>query len=433
MFNCSICRAIPLSLIQLDPKFSYCKKFHDSVRCLKDKKKCGDWRSFELPPHPDDLYSAATARTNRMQWNPKMQKKKRLKAPQRKYVFAPQNRRIGLKDTKIRGEEKIDCFYSNIVNRLNTWIREIQKPIELHPFDRSVFNLTWDGGEEQFNKNLQSIDSFCNKIRSAKQKVFAQLRKAGNIDQAHSITADGIEELSDVFEYNAYDLLHPIRDQMKSIRDLQSIDPHKAAVVLIGSPNVGKSSIVRAISSGVPIVHNYPFTTRRFIVGHFLAKVPLDDGERWVKLQVTDTPGLLNRPDKDRNKMELLTTSFLKHVPHSLVVFVLDPTGHCGRQIEEQLTIRDTIIQKYPNCHLIDILAKQDLNDKNGWPWDKQCVLQLYEESVRPTTPICISTEEDYGFFELTQEMRIYAKEYIKKRNNSGYPQYNIKKKKQQQ
>ena len=40
-------------------------------------------------------------------------------------------------------------------------------------------------------------------------------------------------------------------------------------VALVGAPNVGKSSLVQALSSGLPEVCDYPFTTRSVKMGHF--------------------------------------------------------------------------------------------------------------------------------------------------------------------
>jgi hypothetical protein len=41
---------------------------------------------------------------------------------------------------------------------------------------------------------------------------------------------------------------------------------------------------------------------------------------------LADTPGLLNREDHDRNKMELLTLTVLQHLP-STVIFVVSEIG----------------------------------------------------------------------------------------------------------
>jgi nucleolar GTP-binding protein len=67
------------------------------------------------------------------------------------------------------------------------------------------------------------------------------------------------------------------------------VDPHIPTLCLVGSPNVGKSSLVRILSSGKPEVCSYPFTTRGILMGHIVS-----NHERF---QVTDTPGLLTRDD----------------------------------------------------------------------------------------------------------------------------------------
>jgi len=45
--------------------------------------------------------------------------------------------------------------------------------------------------------------------------------------------------------------------------------PVALQVALVGAPNVGKSSLVQLLSSGLPEVQNYPFTTRSIKMGHF--------------------------------------------------------------------------------------------------------------------------------------------------------------------
>lgn len=56
-----------------------------------------------------------------------------------------------------------------------------------------------------------------------------------------------------------------------ALRRIPDIDRLVPTLVLVGAPNVGKSSIVRAVSSGTPEVANYPFTTRGLSVGHIIS------------------------------------------------------------------------------------------------------------------------------------------------------------------
>lgn len=55
-------------------------------------------------------------------------------------------------------------------------------------------------------------------------------------------------------------------------------------VVLVGAPNVGKSSLVQVLSSGLPEVCDYPFTTKTVKMGHFY----INGLKRQVWLNVLD-------------------------------------------------------------------------------------------------------------------------------------------------
>ena len=57
----------------------------------------------------------------------------------------------------------------------------------------------------------------------------------------------------------------------------------RCQVALVGAPNVGKSSLVQALSSGLPEVCEYPFTTRNIKMGHFYV-----DGRRHQARTVND-------------------------------------------------------------------------------------------------------------------------------------------------
>lgn len=141
---------------------------------------------------------------------------------------------------------------------------------------------------------------------------------------------------------------------LKELRKLPVVELTSPSVVLVGSPNVGKSSLVRAISSGIPEVADYPFTTRSVSIGHIAT-----DGHH---IQVIDTPGLLDRPENERNDMEKLTFSSMAHIP-SVVMFVIDATELSGHKstLAMQLNIREKLRQQFPIRPWIDVITKKDL------------------------------------------------------------------------
>ena len=146
-----------------------------------------------------------------------------------------------------------------------------------------------------------------------------------------------------------------LKEMAKALRALPVAELRSPTVALLGAPNVGKSSLVRLLSTGTPEVANYPFTTRGVAMGHVLAP----DGARCV---LTDTPGVLLRSDAARNRMERLTLAALAYLPCG-VVFVADLSGRCGTSFDEQLAIREELRRRAPGRPWLDVLSKWDLCD----------------------------------------------------------------------
>jgi hypothetical protein len=77
--------------------------------------------------------------------------------------------------------------------------------------------------------------------------------------------------------------------------------------------------------------------------------------------QITDTPGLLARPDPDRNAMERLTLATVAHLP-AVVLFVADAVGASGSSPAAQWSVRaDLRAAAGPDAPWIDVLSKADL------------------------------------------------------------------------
>ncbi|MDD3155075.1 MAG: GTPase ObgE [Victivallaceae bacterium] len=107
-----------------------------------------------------------------------------------------------------------------------------------------------------------------------------------------------------------------------------------ADVGLVGYPNAGKSTLLRAISAARPKVAPYPFTTLHPVVG----TVVFPD---YARFTVADIPGLIDGAHRNVG----LGHEFLKHIERThILLYVLDMAGVDGRDpLEDLMHLRNEL------------------------------------------------------------------------------------------
>jgi len=123
-------------------------------------------------------------------------------------------------------------------------------------------------------------------------------------------------------------------------------------LVVAGMPQVGKSTFVRAISSAKPKVSPFPFTTKEIILGH------IDLGA--LRIQIIDTPGILDRPLSKLNPIERKAILALKYLA-DLILFLVDPYEGAYYSLEQQLNLLRSILRLFEGKDVIVVINKIDL------------------------------------------------------------------------
>ncbi len=118
-----------------------------------------------------------------------------------------------------------------------------------------------------------------------------------------------------------------LKEFLITVSKMPAIDTRLPTLIVSGIPNAGKSTFVRTVSSAEPEVAPYPFTTQEVIVGHVMLGVH--------KLQIIDTPGIIERPDEKRNPIERQALAALLKITGG-IIFLVDPTDRAYQDLWHQ-------------------------------------------------------------------------------------------------
>ena len=215
--------------------------------------------------------------------------------------------------------DNLPDFYREMID-LIVGIRRIKKAL-------AALNWANDMTQKIINKAIREIKGGKNPVQVLKS--------------AYGRISSIIEQIDEELRF-----LNELKRILKEIPSLTD----EPTVVVAGYPNVGKSSFVARVSSVKPEIASYPFTTKQIHVGY------IDLGR--TRIQIIDTPGLLDRPLEKRNEIEKKAILCLKHIANC-ILFIVDPTI----DLEPQMKLLEEIKENF-DIPIIVAYSKADLHDK---------------------------------------------------------------------
>jgi nucleolar GTP-binding protein len=248
-------------------------------------------------------------------------------------------------------QEFVKAVGAAIHDRLVYIIRGFPEFDDLPPFYREMADILY--GLDRIKQSLGAVGWAAKHTKMLGNQLVLQSRKA---EDTLVVRKRAVARLASMVHQIDKDL-HILNDVRNILRELPHIED-TFTVVIAGYPNVGKSSFIRKVSSAEPEVASYPFTTKGIIVGHRI----MGRG----KIQFVDTPGILDRPAEERNAIEKQALSAMMNVA-SVVLFILDPSEHCGYPMEVQLRLLEEVrgMVKSP---VVVVANKSDLVASEEYP-----------------------------------------------------------------
>ncbi|MDE2027147.1 MAG: GTPase ObgE [Candidatus Omnitrophica bacterium] len=168
-----------------------------------------------------------------------------------------------------------------------------------------------------------------------------------------------------------------------------------ADVGLVGFPNVGKSTLISAVSKVRSKIANYPFTTKAPILG-----IVKDEDDPDRDFVMADLPGLIEGAHEGKG----LGYQFLKHAERTkILVHVIDMSGSEGR---------DPIGDYYKICEELDLYSEELLQkhrilvaNKMDLPESKANLTRFKRKVTKDI--ISISAKEKEGLDKLLAAIRL--------------------------
>jgi nucleolar GTP-binding protein len=247
---------------------------------------------------------------------------------------------------------KTESFSKSIISTLESYVKKFPSIENLPGFYQELIDIKID--KNRLKKSLGAVNWAKKTCQMIYTKQSKSLKKTSNVDFLQKKQLEIFGRISSVVKQISIELMFLMDAQivlgkMPDIHDIPT-------VVIAGYPNVGKSSLLKCLSSAKPKIAQYPFTTKEIHVGHISRK------EKYIakRVQIIDTPGLLDRTISKRNEIEKQAIAALTHLAN-IIIFLMDPSETCGYLVDEQKNLLSQLKKMFKKSYFIVVENKSDL------------------------------------------------------------------------
>jgi len=243
---------------------------------------------------------------------------------------------------------KVKFTQANLDEKMTGILGEFPKIEDIHPFYADLMNILYD--KDHYKLALGQINMAKHLIGNVAKDYNRLLKFGDSLYRCKQLKRAALGRMMTIMKRQNSSLMY-LEQVRQHLGRLPSIDPNTRTLLLFGFPNVGKSSFVNNITRANVEVQPYAFTTKSLYVGH--------TDYQYLRWQVIDTPGILDKPLEDRNTIEMQAITALAHL-RACVVCVLDITEQCGYSLQQQCDLFNNIKPLFANKPIIVALNKID-------------------------------------------------------------------------
>ncbi|MFH0955000.1 MAG: GTPase [Candidatus Micrarchaeota archaeon] len=206
-------------------------------------------------------------------------------------------------------------------------------------------------GLDETKRRLGHVRSSSKIISKLKRETIGKIFKSRSVHEIRKHSTAFYGRVSSVVKKLDRDLVE-LEKSRRLLVGFPNIQTQLPTVVLAGFPNVGKTTLLAALTGSVPEIAPYPFTTKGLKLGYI--------HEKYWTIQIIDTPGLLDRQFAKMNAIEKKALAAISKLADR-IIFVFDPTWTSGFSVEQQTKLLNDMRLEFEPSKVWIAFTKTDL------------------------------------------------------------------------